>query len=175
MQNQFEFLLNESAPKVLVEALKLYDTKEFIGDKNNPVILDWVSELGLSKVYNSDSIPWCGLYIAIVCKRAGKPVVENPLWARNWSKWGTKVDTAMLGDILVFSRGNSGHVGLYVAEDTTRYYVLGGNQGDEVNISPILKSRCIGIRRTTWSIAEPANVRQIFIKNSGIKLSINER
>lgn len=174
MEKGFEFLLQEKSPKVLVEALKLYGVKEVQGTKNNFIILQWAKDLGLDKVYTEDSIAWCGLYISKVVSNAGKNVVDKPLWAQNWNKWGTEVNEAMLGDILVFKRDGGGHVGIYVGEDTTRYYVLGGNQGDEVNIVPILKSRCIGIRRTIWSIAQPSNVRKIFIKIDK-KLSTNEK
>lgn len=106
----------------------------------------------------------CGLFIAKVVSNAGKDIVKNPLWAQNWLNYGTKVDEAMLGDILVFKRTGGGHVAIYVGEDSTRYYCLGGNQGDEVNIVPILKMRCIGIRRTKWSIAQPASVRKVIVK-----------
>lgn len=103
-----------------------------------------------------------------------KKVVINPLWARNWVNFGTKVDTAMLGDILVFERGaNSGHVGIYVGEDKDSYHVLGGNQGDAVSIVRIKKVRCIGIRRTTWSISQPENVRVINLNATGA-ISENE-
>ncbi len=170
----YNFLKNETAPKVLVEAYKLIGVKETIGKDNNPKILGWADELGLKKVYTADEIPWCGLFVAYVCHKAGKIVVDKPLWARNWSKWGTKQTIAMLGDILVFERGaNSGHVGIYVGEDATAYHVLGGNQGDAVSITRILKKRCIAIRRTTWTTAQPANVRVVKLEANG-SVSTNE-
>ena len=171
----YSYLKKENAPKVLVEAFKLIGIKELLGKDNNPKIIAWAKELGLEKTYVADEIPWCGLFIAYVCHKANKEVVKNPLWARNWSKWGTKQDTAMLGDILVFERGaNSGHVGIYVGEDKTAYHVLGGNQGDAVSITKILKTRCIAIRRTDWSKAQPENVRVIKLNVSG-EISTNEQ
>jgi uncharacterized protein (TIGR02594 family) len=170
----YNYLKNEKSPKVLVEAYKLLGIKETLGKDNNPVILNWADKIGLKKTYTADEIPWCGLFIAYVCFMAGKPGVENPLWARNWSKFGTKQNIAMLGDILVFSRGaNSGHVGIYVGEDDKAYHVLGGNQGDAVSIVRIVKSRCIAIRRTEWSIAQPNNVRVIRLNGTGL-ISENE-
>lgn len=162
-----------TAPKVLVQAIKLFGTKEIVGPQHNPVIIGWAEELGLKKDYNSDEIAWCGLFVAICAKRAGKNIVNNPLWARNWAKWGTKVDTAMLGDMLVFSRGSGGHVGFYVGEDTKAYHVLGGNQGNAVSVVRIDKKRCVGIRRTTWSVAQPKEVIQVFLDAKG-NLSTNE-
>lgn len=170
----YSYLKKETAPKLLVEAYKLIGIKEVLGKDNNPKILAWAKELGLEKTYTADEIPWCGLFVAYACHMAGKTVVDNPLWARNWSKFGTKQDVAMLGDILVFERGaNSGHVGIYVGEDKTAYHVLGGNQGDSVSIVRILKTRCIGIRRTAWSKAQPENVRVINLDATG-SVSTNE-
>lgn len=165
LQQEYVFLNKEPGPRVIKEALTLLGVKEIVGEKHNAQILGWAKELGLSRIYSSDEIPWCGLFIAYVIKKADFTPVIDPLWARNWVKFGTKQDVAMLGDILVFSRGaTGGHVGLYVAEDATCYHVLGGNQGNKVSIVRIEKSRCIGIRRCPWKIAEPANVRQVKVK-----------
>lgn len=173
-QKQYDFLLKEKAPKVLVEALKLYGTKEGKGTSiNNPEILGWAKELGITKIYTNDSIAWCGLFVATVINRAGYTPVKDPLWARNWSNFGTKQTVAKLGDILVFKRETGGHVGIYVGEDATCYHVLGGNQADMVNITRILKTRCISINRCTWKIAEPDNVRVIKLKADG-NISTNE-
>lgn len=170
---KYSDLKNIKAPKILVEAIKLYGTKEIVGPQHNPKIIQWADELGLKKTYTNDEIPWCGLFIGICAKRAGKQLVKSPLWARDWSNWGTKVDVAMLGDVLVFSRNGGGHVGLYVGEDEKAYHVLGGNQGDQVCVVRINKDRCIAIRRTKWKTAQPEEVKQIFLDAKG-NLSTNE-
>jgi len=100
----YNYLKSEKAPKILVEAYKLLGVKETLGKDNNPVILNWADELGLRKVYTADEIPWCGLFIAYVVHKAGKKVVDGPLWARNWNNFGVPQTTAMLGDVLVFTR-----------------------------------------------------------------------
>jgi uncharacterized protein (TIGR02594 family) len=174
MEKQFEYLLKEGAPKVLVNALRLYGTAEIVGSKHNPIILDWAKGLGLEKTYSNDEIPWCGLFVAHVVKLSGFEVVKNPLWARNWAKFGTKQKVAMLGDVLTFVRNGGGHVGFYVGENKDSYFVLGGNQSNRVNIAEIAKSRCISINRCTWKIKQPANVRQIFVDHNGV-LSTNEQ
>lgn len=158
-------------PRTIQEALKLYGTKETKGNGNNPAILKWAKELGIRE-YNMDSIPWCGLYAAIVAHRAGKDIVDAPLWARNWAKFGVKVDHAGLGDILVFVRDGGGHVGFYVGESADTYHVLGGNQGDAVSIVEIKKSRCIATRRPVYN-NQPASVKRYVISSSG-KVSQNE-
>jgi len=136
--------------KVIEIASKLIGTREIVGNKHNPIILNWAKELGLDKVYTNDEIPWCGLFIAYVVFKAGFTPVNNPLWARNWSTFGNKQTTAMLGDVLVFSRDKGGHVGLYVGEDDVCYHVLGGNQNNQVSITRIKKDRCISINRCPW-------------------------
>lgn len=172
-QKQYKWLEKENGPNVIVEAVKLYGTKEIIGKEHSKEILDWAEDLGLKKVYTNDEIPWCGLFAAIVVKRAKFDPVQNPLWARNWNNFGTKQNDAMLGDILVFSRESGGHVGFYVGEDKTCYHVLGGNQSNMVNTTRILKSRCIGIRRCQWKKAQPKNVRKIELESNGL-ISTNE-
>lgn len=173
MANIYSWLNKETAPKVLVEALKLLGIKEVPGQGDNIKILKWAESLGLEKVYRKDDIPWCGLFVAYVCKVAGVEGVKDPLWARNWTNFGTKQTVAMLGDILVFVRDGGGHVGFYVGEDNSSYHVLGGNQSDMVCITRIRKERCVGIRRTRWKVAQPANVRVIKLAATGA-ISENE-
>ena len=165
----YNYLKSEKTPKLLVEAYKLLGVKEILGKDNNPTLLAWAEKLGLKNTYTADEIPWCGLFVAYVCHMAEKVPVANPLWARNWLNYGTKETTAMLGDVLVFERGaNSGHVGIYVGEDDKAYHVLGGNQGDQVSIVRIQKVRCLGIRRTKWSVAQPTAVRIIKLNGEGL-------
>lgn len=172
LPKNYEWLAQEGAPKMLVEALKLYGTTETAGAADNPEILAWAKELGL-KDYIHDSIAWCGLFAAIVAKRAGKEVVKNPLWAANWSTFGDAAHDAMLGDILVFKREGGNHVAIYVGEDEIAYHVIGGNQSDKVCITRIQKSRCWAIRRAKFSTAQPANVRAIVLSGTGA-ISTNE-
>lgn len=169
---QYTFLTSEPGPKMLVEALKLYGTKEQPGDMDNPEILGWANETGLSRIYSHDSIPWCGTFMAVVAQRAGKVFPAYPLWALNWTKFGVKVDRPMLGDVIVFKRPSGGHVGIYVGEDATTWHVLGGNQSDAVTIARIAKSRAVAYRRPVYSI-QPANVRVIKMAANG-PISVNE-
>jgi uncharacterized protein (TIGR02594 family) len=173
----FTWLANEPGPKMLVEALKLYGTHEGTGGvHSNPVIMGWVEEV--SSLPGKDSVrwfkddhaqAWCGLYAAVVAKRAGKQFPDHPLWARNWSGFGEKaMPEPMLGDVLVFERpGGGGHVGFYAAEDATHYHVLGGNEGDSVRIVPIAKTRLLSARRPFFKTAAPSNIRRVFVDANG--------
>lgn len=170
---KYQWLTKEGAPRLIVEALKIYGTKEVVGKKHNPVILNWAKETGLENVYTADEIPWCGLVMAYLCKMAGKDIVKDPLWALNWAKWGQPSPTPELGDILTFKRPGGGHVGICVGEDTTAYHVLGGNQENAFNITRIAKSRLYAARQSEWKTAKPANVRKVILSSTG-KLSENE-
>lgn len=168
LPKQYQFLEKEGAPRMLVEFLNIYGIEEVKGAGDNPVILLWAKEVGVEKDYKHDATAWCGLEMAVIAKRAGKQVVKNPLWARNWLNFGEKAEVAKLGYVLVFSRkGGGGHVGLYVGEDDTHYHVAGGNQGDTSSIVRIAKDRCIGIRKPVYKTAEPANVRVIILDDDG--------
>jgi len=169
----YSFLNTEKSPKLLVEAVKLIGIKEVVGKVHNPVIMAWAKDLDLQKIYTADEIPWCGLFIAYVCHKAGIEVIDKPLWALSWAKWGTKVTEPMLGDILTFKRDGGGHVGIYVGEDKDCYHVLGGNQGNSVSVTRIVKSRLYQARRTAWKVAQPANVRKVYLDAKGI-VSKNE-
>lgn len=168
----YGWLLDEPAPRMLPEALKLYGVTEVLGPENNPEIISWASECGLSAQYDQDVTPWCGLFVSVVALRAGKPRPKDPLWARNWLNWGSACEP-MLGCVLVFSRkGGGGHVGLYVGECADYYYVLSGNQKDKVCVVPIEKQRLLGAREL-YVVAKPANVRKVFLEKSGA-VSTNE-
>ena len=169
----YSYLQEEKSPKLLVEAVKLLGTKEVVGKEHNPVILGWAKELGLNKVYTADEIPWCGLAIAYEAHMAGVTVVDKPLWALSWATYGTKVTEPMLGDILTFKRDGGGHVGIYVGEDKDCYHVLGGNQGNAMSITRIVKTRLYQARRTEWKVAQPANVRKVMLDAKGT-ISKNE-
>lgn len=164
-------------PRVISEARKLVGTKEVAGKGDNPTIMAWASELGVSALgykYTGDDVPWCGLFTAIVCKRAGKDIPTGPLYALNWKSVGVPQTQAWLGDILVFKREGGGHVGFYIGEDDQYYCVLGGNQSDSVSFTWIAKNRCVGIRRPKFNTALPASAKPYRLKRSGA-ISVNER
>lgn len=172
LPKKYRWLLDiPTLPKLINEALKLYGTTEKVGPTSNPTIMDWSKEVEVP--YADDSVPWCGLFAAVVVQRAGKAFPTGPLWARNWAKYGTRSDDPGLGDVLVFARGTGGHVGFYVGQDDTAFHVLGGNQGDKVSIVRIGKDRLIAARRTKWTVAQPASVREYILAADGA-ISENE-
>jgi len=87
----------------------------------------------------------------------------NPNWARNWLLFGQKVQP-IAGAILVFARGSGGHVGFAAGQDTTHFFVLGGNQADAVTVARIAKSRLLGAR---WPATYPLRPQRLPTMKSG--------
>lgn len=168
----YAWLQTESAPRHLLKAMELYGTEEIIGTIHNPVIMGWARELNIQDIYKNDEIPWCGLFMAVVMKRADREPVKEFLRARAWETFGVNSPDPSLGDILVFKRSGGGHVGIYVGEDSKAYHVLGGNQGNAVSIVRIDKARCVAVRRPDYH-TPPLNIRSITLASNG-KLSSNE-
>ena len=159
------------------EAMKLIGVKEFQGESNNPIIIQWANELGhtIKEYYRKDSIAWCGLFIGICAKRSGyiPPSGFDTLRARSWVKWGDPIKgEPVLWDILIFERQGGGHVGIYVGEDKVCYHVLGGNQGDEVSIVRIPKERFLMARKEPMNSFPKAKVK--IIRDAKSKPSENE-
>lgn len=163
----YKWLDDEPGPKMLLEARKLYGTIELPGAADSPDLLAWAHELGIDRVYTHDSIPWCGLFMAICAKRAGWGLPNSPLWALSWAKWGQASDKPMLGDVLTFQRHGGGHVSMYVGEDATYYHILGGNQSDAVTITRKPKKDLYEARRAEWRISQPENVGVVKLKATG--------
>ena len=59
-------------PRIVREAMALLGTLETPGTKSNPIIVNWAKETNTKEDdwYNADSIPWCGLFMAVVAQRA---------------------------------------------------------------------------------------------------------
>lgn len=166
-------------PNTIKLGLAEYGVQEVVGRGSNKTIIGWRDELNQAGVridgYSDDDIPWCGLFAAIICYRRLKiaaEVVKEPLWARNWTRYGKPSIKPALGDVLVFERGSGGHVGFYVAEDSTAYHVLGGNQSNRVCIVPVAKERLLAARRPPYKI-QPLAVKSYPVASTG-KLSQNE-
>ena len=102
-------------------------------------------------------VEWCAAFVNQVLAANGIPgsesVSDYPLTARSFLSWGERVDEPMMGDVIVFPRGNSswqGHVGFYITTslDGKYYFILGGNQSDSVSIEAFRASSALGIRRS---------------------------
>ena len=163
-------------PKLVAASLNYLGLRETPGTgNNNPVIMNMAKELGISHIYKNDEVAWCALYMCFLCHITGKPMPFESydiLRAKSFEKWGSPVDVPQFGDVLVFSRPEGAHVGLYIAESKTTFFVLGGNQSNSVNITEILKSRLTASRRY-YATAPPASVKKYVMGSTGV-ISKNE-
>lgn len=141
----------------IAEADNLIGTRENLGARSNPIILDWADSLDIH--YPNDDVPWCGLFVAH-CVGSTMPeeiLPANPLGARQWERFGDPINPRW-GAILVFWResraSGKGHVGFYAGEDESAYRVLGGNQGNKVCLTWVGKDRFLKARwpRTAASL-----------------------
>lgn len=180
----YAWLADEPGPMMLREALKLNGTLETPGAANNPTILAWADELGdrlgtgyarwAAKWYDKDSIPWCGLFMALVAaranveRRADREPPREYLAALNWQTFGIGVPKAeaMLGDVAVLARAGGGHVAQIVGEDMAAFHLLGANQNDSVCVARFPKTAVVAVRRVPY-LNTPANVRKVILRPTG--------
>jgi uncharacterized protein (TIGR02594 family) len=170
-------------PIWLRAARSLLGTREAAGPANNATIIGWGKRLGvtvLGMVYNADSTPWCGLFVGHCLTAGGIDIAAEgynrqrvAVRAKAWATWGANLRTTYLapGAILVFERPGGGHVGFYVGEDDTHYYVLGGNQSDAVTITRVEKARLVASR---WPKGLSVVGGPVRMTRNGVPVSRNE-
>ncbi len=141
-----------SDPPWIVEGRRIIGASEIPGPKHNNWIAKGWARLGAGW-FNDDETPWCGFFVAHCIDKAGLPYPKGGLFARAkaWLDWG-KSCRPVYGAVVVFGREGGGHVGFLVGASTDHYYVLGGNQSNAVNITPIAKYRALGYR---WPASLP--------------------
>jgi len=135
--------------EIIKRAFSYLGTKEIPGKESNPAVLAMIQSL-LSWVKN-DEINWCSAFAKRVVEEAGYDSSGANAAARSWLNVGEAVAEPVPGDIVVFWRISKldwrGHVGFFLHDDGEDIWVLGGNQSDEVNVSPYSKSRLLAYRR----------------------------
>ena len=138
--------------------------EEVPGREDNPAIL---AMLKLDANWpEGDEVPWCSAFVNYVAFLLRLPRSKS-LRARSWLRVGIPIGMAECrpdSDVVILSRGGGeqpgpevinapGHVGFYSSYDpeTSRVYLLGGNQGDEVSVGRYDAQRVLGIRRLDYA------------------------
>jgi len=141
-------------------AQRFVGVKETPGTVSNPMI---VAMLRLDQAWpTGEEVPWCSAFMNYVAWILRLPRSKS-LAARSWLDVGMPVttDKAEAGfDVVILQRGTGiqpgpevtnapGHVGLFAGLNvpTKTVLVLGGNQGDAVNIKAFPVEQILGIRR----------------------------
>lgn len=134
-------------------AKSLIGITEKVGKKHNPVILRmWetgFNAIGQQNWVVNDETPWCGAFVAHVLAKSGlsNHIPKQFPRALSWSKVGTELKEPAYGCVVVFSRNGGGHVGFCLGKDGFgNIMVLGGNQGNAVNIKPFKTDRVVAYR-----------------------------
>jgi uncharacterized protein (TIGR02594 family) len=119
---------------------------EIPGPEDNPRIVAYHQTTTLAA--DDDETPWCSSFVNFCVQRAGVQGTKSAM-ARSWRSWGQELTAPRRGCIVVLSRGGNsqqGHVGFYHEDAGDRILILGGNQGNRVNISSFLKARVLSYR-----------------------------
>lgn len=138
-----------SEPIWLSLARSFVGLREIPGPASDPLILRWVKDTGAPSWYDNDDKPWCALFLNRMLLACGLPMSGKGfelLRAKSFETWGRALVTPALGAVLVFTRDGGAHVGLYLGENDHAYRVLGGNQGNAVSETWIIKERLSAIR-----------------------------
>jgi len=118
--------------------------KEIPGKEHNPVILTWLKKL--KAWWMDDETPWCAVYVAHCFRECNLAIPKLYMRASEWSNdWGVKLVQPMDGCVAVFTRSGGGHVGFVMGITPDNFLlILGGNQGDQVNIRKFSRDRVVG-------------------------------
>ena len=149
---------------ILKIAASQLGVKEIVGNEDNPQIVAYAKETGITGV-NNDEIPWCSTFVNWCAMKAGLPVSGKPN-ARSWVNVGSATKKPIPGDIVVFWRESidswKGHVGIFLGfnQDANRVFCLGGNQKNEVNFAEYDINKVLSYRKlsTTKNITVPEPV-----------------
>lgn len=133
--------------EIILKAMKYYGLHELKNGEPNKTVLEFLNDI--SKVEIKVNTPWCAAFVGSILKKC-KIKHSGQLNARSYLKVGEQTKKPVLGDIVVFWRGNKsgwkGHVGFYVGENEHVIYTLSGNQRDSVCIIGYPKTRLLGYR-----------------------------
>ena len=139
-------------------AMKFLGIREVPGSAHNPQIL---AMLQIDQEWpTDDEVPWCGGFANFVCELLDVPRTKD-LRARSWLTIGREIglkNAAPGFDVVILKRGGGdqpgpevidapGHVGFFAGLEPGAIRLLGGNQGDSVNISSFSAERLLGVRR----------------------------
>lgn len=133
----------------ILYALREYGTLEF-DVASNPQVEKYLKTCKGNA--SDDSVPWCSAFVNWCAKQASAQR-SNSLSARSWLKVGKPVKTPKFGDVVVFWRGSkddkvTGHVAFFISYNPNgTINVIGGNQGNAVNINAYPPSKLLGAVR----------------------------
>lgn len=142
-------------PLWLTVSLSNIGLKEGAGTKDNKELVADIRSVASD--YQHDATPWCAGWVSFCLTKAGEKPSTLPLWALSYSdtkgQQFVKLVGPAVGAIAVKTRNGGGHV-TFVAGRTRSGALAccGGNQNDEVNVSPYRENVFVGF---FWPKAYP--------------------
>ena len=133
-------------PVWLDAAIAEHGVAEVRGGENERIL-----EYFRSTVYHAreDEVPWCAAFVCWCLDQTQQP---NPstVRSRDFLEYGVELDGWRLGAIAVLWRGSptatTGHVGFVVQSMGDQIVLLGGNQGDRVDLAIYPTSQVLSYR-----------------------------
>lgn len=165
-------------PSWLEKAMQYRGTQEIPGKRHSSTILEWWKKIKMSGI-KDDETAWCAAFVGGVLEECSIKSSRSA-GARSYQSWGKKLSGPAVGSIVTFWRddpkGWKGHVGFIVGKDQMEnLMVLGGNQGDAVNIKPFATSRVLAY---CWpesiELPEKIGIQFLPVVRSDGRLSTNE-
>lgn len=138
-------------PAWLLEARRHIGVREIPGVNHHPLIVRMWKAIKRGGI-KDDETPWCAAFVGFCLEGVG--IVSSRFEsARSYLTWGQPIREPQHGCIVVMARDGGGHVGFLTGVTREGWLlVLGGNQGNEVNIRAFPKDRVTDYR---WPHAVP--------------------
>lgn len=122
--------------------------KEFAGPADNPKVVELfkLAHIGEGGVWSQDETPWCAAAVGAALEECGIVGTRSAM-ARSYERWtnGLQIGLPILGAVAVLDRDpphpSQGHVAFVVGADRLHVALLGGNQGDAVNVKVFPRQR----------------------------------
>jgi hypothetical protein len=106
--------------------------------------------------YQTQKLPmnaaWCAILLFNLCKYLNYDIGNANAWVASWCNVGTQINftDAKIGDIVIIGNNvDQTHISTFVrwSNDGNYAYLLGGNQGQQLNIMPFSKDSIFKIIR----------------------------
>lgn len=162
--------MNIATPSWIPIAQRFVGLSEIRGPEHNPEIIQFWKDIKRGGI-KTDEVPWCAAFVGACLERGGIQSTHFES-ALSYIEWGVALHEPVYGCIVVFTRSGGGHVGFVVGWDERgRLMVLGGNQGDAVNVAPFDPLRAAGYR---WPKGVPLPHEPLPVLASNAASSTNE-
>lgn len=98
---------------------------------------------------NPARTPWCGHFMGMIARKAGRQPPQSYSFARSWIRFGApiKLSYARPGDVIVVRTGRSYHVGILSTLSKSTARLIGGNQSGRVQLSYFSRGQVVAVRR----------------------------